>query len=77
MVSPARRLGIVYSTLLCWSSRQKSSNDMAFPHPKPRKYQYRKKPIPDAVGVVVSIRRRIINVTEYRNAADDVNPAEN
>jgi hypothetical protein len=44
---------------------------MAFPHPKPRKEQYRKKDIPNTGGVVVSIRRRIINVTEYRNATDD------
>jgi hypothetical protein len=50
---------------------------MAFPHPKPRKEQYRKKNIPNTGGVVVSIRRRIINVTEYRNTTDDVNPAKN
>src|SRR5438477_13023034 len=37
----------------------------------------RKKDIPNTGGVVVSIRRRIINVTEYRNATDDVNPAKN
>jgi hypothetical protein len=59
------------------SPRNKSSNQMAFPHPKPRKEQQRKKEIPDAEGVVVSIRRRIINVTEYRNPTDDVNPAKN
>src|SRR5208282_5280767 len=56
--------------------RNKSPDDLAFPHPKPRKEQYRKKPIPDAVGVVVSIRRRIINVPEYRNTTEDVNPAK-
>jgi hypothetical protein len=50
---------------------------MTFPHPKPRKQQYRKKDIPNTEGVVVSIRRGIINVTEYRNATDDVNPAKN
>jgi len=49
---------------------------MAFPHPKARKEQYRKKEIPNTGGVVVSIRGRIINVTEYRNATDDVNPAK-
>jgi hypothetical protein len=50
---------------------------MAFPHPKPRKEQYRKKDVPNTGGVVVRIRRRIINETEYRNATDDVNPAKN
>src|SRR5262249_48861012 len=50
---------------------------MTFPHPKPRKEQHRKKDIPNTVCVVVSIQRRIINVAEYRNATDDVNPAKN
>ena len=59
------------------SLRNKSSNDVAFPHPKSRKQQHRKKDIPDTGRVVVSIRRRIINVAEYRNATDDVNPAKN
>ena len=58
------------------SLRNQPSDDMALPHPKPRKDQYRKKEIPDAVGIVVSVRRRIINVTKYRNATDDVNPAK-
>jgi hypothetical protein len=49
---------------------------MAFPHPKPRKEQYRNKDEPNTEGVIVSIRRGIINVTEHGNAADDVNPAK-
>jgi len=68
---------LIAAVLLGGSLRKKSSNDMAFPHPQSRKEQYRKKDIPDTEGVVVSIRRRIINVPEYRNATDDVNPAKN
>src|SRR5580658_673741 len=59
------------------SLRNKSPKEIAFPHPKPRKEQHRKKDIPNAECVVVSIRRRIIDVTEYRNTTDDVNPAKN
>src|SRR4029077_11197134 len=59
------------------SLRKKSSNDVAFPHPQPRKKQNRKKDIPDSGCVVLSIRRRIIDVTNHRNATDDVNPAKN
>jgi hypothetical protein len=50
---------------------------MAFPHPQSRNKQYRKKEKPDTAGVVVSIRRRIIDVAEYRNTEEDVNPAKN
>src|SRR5579862_2648625 len=55
---------------------KKSPNNMPFPHPEPRKQQYRKKDIPDTESVVVGIRRRIVNITKYRNATDDVNPAK-
>src|SRR5258708_27120449 len=54
---------------------KKSSNHMAFPHPQSRKKQNRKKDIANSGGVVWSVRRRIINVTEYRDATDNVNPA--
>src|ERR1700676_4182164 len=37
--------------------RKKSSNDVAFPHPQPRKEQNRKKDIPNSGGVVWSVRR--------------------
>src|SRR5579859_979085 len=57
--------------------REKSSKDMAFPHPQPRKEQNRKKEIPNNGCVVLSIRRRIIDVTNHRNAKDNVNPAGN
>src|SRR5882762_2001834 len=53
----------------------KSSNDVTFPHPQSRKKQYRKKGIPNSGGVIWGVRRRIINVTEHRNATDNVNPA--
>src|SRR5437879_1010606 len=59
------------------SLRKKSSKDIAFPHPQSRKEQHRKKDIPNSRGIVLSIRRRIIYVTDHRNAADDMNPAKN
>src|SRR6266852_1952218 len=59
------------------SLRKKSSNNVAFPHPQSRNQQYGEKDIPNSPSVVWSIRRRIINVTEYRNATDNVNPAKN
>src|SRR6201988_5433177 len=59
------------------SLRNKSPKDMTFPPPQPRKQQYRKKEIPNSGCVVSSIRRRIIDVTNHRNATDDVNPAKN
>src|SRR5258708_10684336 len=84
-VSPAiswsmRSDGFIGSLCLQFLSRfhslgKKSSNDVTFPHPQSRKKQYRKKDIPNSGGVVWSVRRRIINVTEYRNAKDNVNPA--
>src|SRR5208282_5458048 len=63
--------------LLSRSPRKKPANNVAFPHPQPRKEQDRKNDIANREGVVWSIRRRIINVTEYRNAKDNVNPAKN
>src|ERR1700739_2336364 len=59
------------------SLRYKPAKDMAFPHPQSRKEQYRKKAIPNSGRVVLSIRRRIIDVTNHRNAEDDVDPAKN
>src|SRR5215469_11476661 len=65
------------SLLLGRSLRNKPSKHMALPHPQSGKEQYRKKEIPNTACVVLRIRRRIINVTDHRNATDDVNPAEN
>jgi len=59
------------------SLRNKSSKDMAFPHPKSRKDHYRNDDKPNPVGVLWNFFKRTINITEYRNAKDDVNPAKN
>src|ERR1035438_2441449 len=59
------------------SLRNKSSNDMAFPHPKSRKDNYRNEDKPSSGGVVWNLFKRTINITEYRNGQDDVNPANN
>ena len=50
---------------------------MAFPHPKSRKYHYWKGDKPSCGGVVWKPFKRAIDITEYRNAEDDVNPAKN
>src|SRR5580704_3918061 len=57
--------------------RNKPSNDMAFPHPQSRKDDGRNEDKPSTEGVVVNLVKRTINITEYRNAKDDVNPAKN
>jgi len=50
---------------------------MAFPHPQSRKDNYRKGDIPNDGGVVWKLFKGAINVTEYRNAEDDVDRAKN
>ena len=50
---------------------------MAFPHPKSRKDHDRKEDKPNSGGVLGNFFKRTINITEYRNAKDDVNPAKN
>ncbi len=50
---------------------------MAFPHPKSRKHNYRKGDKPNNRGVVWKLLKGTINVTDYRNGEDDVNPATN
>jgi hypothetical protein len=50
---------------------------MAFPHPQSRKDHYRKEDKPGYGGIVGKFFKRTINITEYRNAEDDVNPAKN
>src|ERR1700733_5611036 len=59
------------------SLRKKSSNDMAFPHPQSRKNKHRNEDKPGGGGIVWNLVKRAINVTEYRNAKDEVNPAKN
>jgi hypothetical protein len=50
---------------------------MAFPHPKSRKENYRDENAPNNRGVLWNFFKRTINITEYRDAEDDVNPAKN
>jgi hypothetical protein len=50
---------------------------MAFPHPKSRKDHYRNEDKPNSGSVVWNFFKRTINVTEYRNAQDKVDPAKN
>src|SRR5580693_3547028 len=50
---------------------------MPFPHPQSRKDKYRNEDKPSSGGVVWNLVKRTVNVTDYRNAQDDVNPANN
>src|SRR5712672_1148413 len=50
---------------------------VAFPHPQSRKNHYRNEEIPCRPGVVRNLFKRTINIADYRNAKDDVNPAKN
>ena len=50
---------------------------MAFPHPQSRKDHYRKEDIPSWGSIVWKFFKRTINIAEYRNGKDDVNPAKN
>ncbi len=71
------RLGLTHSILLGRAFRNKRSNDMSFPHPQSRKDHDRKKDKPGCGGVVRKFFKRTIDVADYRNAEDDVNPAKN
>src|SRR5215831_1230259 len=59
------------------SFRNKSSSQMAFPHPQSRKDNYRKRDKPNNGGVVWKLFKGTINITDYRNAKDNVSPAKN
>jgi len=50
---------------------------MAFPHPKPRQENYWKEDKPNRGGIVWNLFKRTLNITDDRNAKDDVNPAKN
>ncbi len=50
---------------------------MAFPHPQSRKDHYRKEDKPSCGSVVWKFFKRTIDIAEYRNGKDDVNPAKN
>jgi len=49
---------------------------MAFPHPKSRKENSRNDHIPNNWRIVWKFFERTINVTNYRNSEEDVNPAK-
>src|SRR5260370_32515995 len=63
--------------LLGRSLRNQPSKDLAFPHPQSRKDHYRKEDKPSCAGIVWKFLKWTINVTDDRNAKDDVNPAKN
>src|SRR5271167_4069108 len=65
------------SSFIGRSLRNKSSKEMAFPHPKSRKVYYRNDDKPNTGGVLWNFFKRTINIPEYRNDKDDVNPAKN
>src|SRR6266550_2051947 len=50
---------------------------MAFPHPQSRKDHQRKEYIPSWGSIAWKFFKRTINITEYRNAKDEMNPAKN
>jgi hypothetical protein len=50
---------------------------MAFPHPNSRNDHDRKGDIPNHGSVVRQLLEWTIDITDYRNAKDDVNPAKN
>src|SRR5438876_7715370 len=59
------------------SLRKKPSKEMAFPHPKPRKDKYGNEHKPSRGRVVWNLFKRTINITDYWNGQDEVNPANN
>ena len=73
----AKRLGVICGILLGRSFRNKSSKDMAFPHPQSRKDHYWKEDKPSWERIVWKFFKRTINITDYRNGKDNVNPAKN
>jgi len=50
---------------------------MALPHPQSRNYYYRNENKPNNGGVLWNLFKRAVNITEYRNAENDVNPTKN
>jgi hypothetical protein len=49
---------------------------MTLPHPKSRKEHDRKEDKPGSGGVIGDLVKWAIDITDYRDAADDVNPAK-
>jgi hypothetical protein len=50
---------------------------MAFPHPQSRKENRRKGDIADDGSVIGKVFERAVNISDYRDAEDDVDPAQN
>jgi hypothetical protein len=50
---------------------------MAFPHPQSRKDHDRNEDKASRGGVVWNFVKRTVDITQYRNAEDKVNPAKN
>jgi hypothetical protein len=50
---------------------------MALPHPKSRKDKGRNEDKPNSGGIVRDFFKGTINIAEYRNAEEEVNPANN
>ena len=65
------------SSFICRFLGNESSNGVAFPHPQSRKDHCRNEDKPSSRGVARKFVKRTINITEYRDAKDDVNPAKN
>jgi hypothetical protein len=61
----------------CRSFTNKSSNDMALPHPQSRKDKNRNEDKPSGGGVIWNFFKRTVNIPEYRNAKDKVNRTNN
>jgi hypothetical protein len=59
------------------SFRKQSSNDMTFPHPQPRKDHDRDEDKSGTECVTWKLIKWAIDIAEYRNAEDEVNPAKN
>jgi hypothetical protein len=52
------------------------SNGITLPHPQTREQNNRKVEIPEKGNVLHGFLRRPINVSNYKQAKDDVNPPE-
>ena len=50
---------------------------MALPHPQSRKDHYRKEDKPGRESIVRKFFKRTVDIAEYRNTEDNVNPAKN
>ena len=59
------------------SPPNESSDDMAFPHPPSRKSHRWKEDIPGWTSVARKFFKRTIDITQYRNTKDEVNPPNN